>query len=152
MGKFGQFNFNEDTFNGTGGTPPVPGPPQESIRMAWNFFDGVNSYDLPVNPNEATMPVSGRRVTAKPTCAGRQVIYQGKNIVSEFTISGVILYEAEYRAFEEWVEKRKQIRITDDLGMKYWVYLKSFSPTREKSNAYEWYHKYTCSGVLLDRG
>ena len=151
MSRFGQFQFGEDVFGdeGTGGAGPLP---DEFGRISWNFFDGANSYDLPVNPDSAKMPSVKKQTTTKATAAGRQVIYQGKFSVPEFDFSGVILKEDELRSFEEWVDKRKQIRITDDLGMKYWVYFKTFSPKREKNNTYKWYHTYSVSGVLLDRG
>lgn len=152
MARFGQFNFGEDVF-GDGTPDSTGGPlPDEYGRVAWNFFDGVNSYDLPINPDSATMPSIKRQTTTKATASGRQVMYQGKPLVPEFFFSGVILSENEYRAFEEWVDKRKQIRITDDLGMKYWVYFKSFSPTRVKDSRYPWHHTYSAAGVLLDRG
>lgn len=150
MARFGTFRFGEETFGDpNGGSPSFP---HDVERIPWNFFDGVNSYDLPINPNEASMPSPKRNVSTKATCAGRQVRIEGKPIVPQIEFSGVILYEEEYRAFEAWVNKRQQIRITDDLGMKYWVYLKSFSPQRVKSNTFPWYHTYSVSGVLLDRG
>ena len=149
MARFGQFKFGEDSF-GSDGIPPRPS--ERTERIAWNFFDGVNSYDLPINPNEAKMPSRRRPVATKATCAGRQVMYQGRLEVPTIEFSGVLLDETQYRIFKEWFNRRKQIRITDDLGIKYWVYLKSFQPTRVKSNDYDWYHNYSASGVVLDRG
>lgn len=149
MARFGQFRFGEETF-GDDGVPPRPS--ERTERIAWLFFDGVNTYELPINPNEAKMPSPKRSVLTKPTCSGRQVSYQGREEVATIDFSGVLLSEAQYRVFREWFLKRQQIRITDDLGLKYWVYLKTFNPTRVKNNTHEWYHTYSASGVVLDRG
>ncbi len=119
-------------------------------RVPWDLYDGSVSYQLMVNPDTATMPSIKRTVTARPTCSGRQVTYEGKPSIPEISFSGVILEEAQFRAFEEWVSLRKLVRITDDLGMKYWVYLKNFSPQRQKVTEYPWYHTYSVSGVLAD--
>lgn len=151
MARFGTFNFGEEKF---GGESPVTSPqfPSGQERIAWNFFDGVESYDLPTNPSEASMPSMKRNVMTKPTCSGRQVLIEGKPEVGQMQLSGVILTEEEFRAFEHWVAKRKQVRVTDDLGKKYWIYFKSFAPQRVKNDANEWHHTYTITGVQADRG
>lgn len=148
--RFGTFKFGEEVFAEEGDTTLPPGVFKE--RVAWNFFDGTNSYDLPVNPDAASMPGPKRNIITKPTCAGRQVMMEGKKEVGQISFSGVILEEEHLRAFEEWALKRKQVRITDDLGRKYWIYIKTFSPSRQKNNTYEWYHTYTVNGIVMDRG
>lgn len=151
MAKFGTFEFGEEEF-GEGGVSPGPTPIPEPSRVGWRFFDGLSTYILPVNPHSARMPTRRKRVTHKPTCAGRNVTFEGRPETQDFDFSGVILSEAQYRLFVSWASKRKQIQVTDDLGRQYWVYIENFSPTRKKVATNPWYMDYTISGVALDRG
>lgn len=148
MGRFNEFDFGEEVF-GNGG---VVAPDITTGRVAWNFYDHTDSYDFYVNPLEASMPTLNKKVTYQATAAGKQVSYEGRPQVGSLSFSGVILEEAQYLIFREWWLKRKQVRITDDLGQKYWVYLKSFNPTRRKNNTYDWLMDYTAEGIVLDRG
>lgn len=149
MSRFGGFDFGEDVF-GDGGLPSEPDITES--RVAWQFYDGVTNYELPVNPQTASMPTLNKRLTHKVTCAGRQITYEGRPEVGTFSISGVILEEAQYRAFQTWVGLKKQVRITDDLGEKYWVYIKTFSPKRRRDITYPWLMDFTIDGSTLDRG
>jgi len=161
MAKFGTGKFGVDDFGVSDETPvtppvPTPGVPPAWIvgesRIAWRFFDGTVSYVLPVNPSTASMPTKNKTITYQATCAGKQIAYEGRSEPGRISFSGVILEEAQLRAFENWFNKRKQIQITDDLGQKFWVYLKSFSPTRRKNNDYDWLIDYSAEGTVLDRG
>jgi len=150
MAGFGEFEFGEEYFGDGGLDPDAP----VLTRVAWIFFDGVTTYELPVNPDSASTPApfSPKKLSFQPTCAGAQVIYEGRAEPKKISFSGVILTEAQYNSFRTWVNKNKQIRITDDLGQKFWVYLKSFSPTRRSDTVYDWLMDYTAEGFVLDRG
>ena len=152
MAKFGTFDFGEEEF----GLPDTSSPPHTTIpsggRIAWKFFDGVNVYNLQINPDSASMPVKKRRISHQPTCAGRIVTYEGRPETQSFNFSGVILSEEQFRLLSSWVRKSKQVQITDDLGKTYWVYFKTFEPKRKRNNSYDWYMDYAISGVVLDRG
>lgn len=153
MSKFGTFEFSEDDFgDDVGGSPSNPYPDIIDERIAWKFFDGVNVYNLQINPNSASMPVKKRRISHQPTCAGRIVTYEGRPETQSFNFSGVILSEEQFRLLSSWVRKSKQVQITDDLGKTYWVYFKTFEPKRKRNNSYDWYMDYAISGVVLDRG
>lgn len=147
MGIFGGFDFGEDTF-GSGQTAPDI----TQGRVAWQFYDLEDTYDFFVNPLQASMPTLNKKISYQATASGKQVSYEGRPEVKRIAFSGVILEEAQLRIFQDWWLKRKQVRITDDLGQKYWVYLKQFNPTRRKNNTYEWLHDYTAEGIVLDRG
>jgi len=150
MAKFGQFQYGEEEYGAVETSFDAP----LLERVAWTFFDGTTTYQLPVNPDSASMPshFAQRKITYQATCAGAQVIYEGRREPHKVSFSGVILEEAQYNSFKTWVNKSKQIRITDDLGQKFWVYLKSFSPTRRKDSVYDWLMDYSAEGFVLDRG
>lgn len=149
MGIFGDFDFGDDVFGGD--SPENPDAPLTQ-RVAWVFYDGVDTYVLPVNPDSASMPTPNRTLTFQATCTGKQVIYEGRPQTKKISFSGVTIEEGQYQAFKNWVNKRKQIQITDDLGQKYWVYLKSFKPQRRRNDTYPWLMDYSAEGVVLDRG
>ena len=147
MGIFGTDVFDEGVFGG--GLPPdVPRPG----RVAWTFYDGVDTYEFLVNPDTASMPTRQKNLTFQATTAGRQVPYEGRPDVGVLRFSGVILHEAQYHAFKNWVSKRKQVQVKDDLDQRYWVYLKNFLPTRVNAIEYPWMMNYSIEGVVLDRG
>ena len=146
MSRFNNAIFGTDSFGGN------PVPSVKDGRVAWIFTDNLGSYELEVNPNEASVPTKKRNFAYQATCAGQQVIYEGRQSPGDFSFSGVILSEEQLTKFEEWFAKRKQIRIADDLDNKYWVYLKSFSPKRVKHREYPFFFEYSASAVTLDRG
>ena len=128
----------------------VPDP--STGRVAWSFYDGVNIYNLDVNPSSASMPTIGqKRLTTQMTAAGTPIVYEGRKEAKTISFSGVILEEFQYRLFLLWVNMSKQIRITDDLGLRYWIYIKSFSPKRRKDSAHPWLMDYSIEGFVLDR-
>lgn len=120
-------------------------------RVAWEFYDGVDTYELPINPSESSLPPIEKNITSHPTTAGRNVMFVGKRRKPQsIRFSGTILEEEQFRAFQEWVKKAHQIRITDDTGRQMWVYLVEFNPTRVRSVEYPWRHEYSARAVVLD--
>lgn len=147
MPIYGEFKYGERLY-GDGPSPDVV----PSERVAWEFYDGTTTYRLPVNPNAATMPEKKRNLTYQPTSCGGQITYEGRRSPNILSFSGDILEEGQYNAFRLWMYKRKQVRITDDLDRSFWVYLTSFSPTRQKSQEYDWMMTYSAEAFILDRG
>lgn len=148
MPEYGEFEYGEELY-GDGGTPPDVVPPG---RVSWKFYDGATTYNLPVNPNAASTPKRKRTLTYQATAAGNQIKYEGRSSPNIINFSGDILNEAQFRSFQVWTRKRKQVRITDDLGQNFWVYFKSFSPSRQKAQEYNWMMSYSVEAFVLDRG
>lgn len=148
MTIFGDADFGEELFGDGGASPDV----HPSERVAWQFFDGVSTYELPVNPNSATSPDRKRNLTEQATAAGSKIAYEGRRSPNVLTFSGDILEEAQYNAFRTWFRKRKQVRVRDDLGRSFWVYITGFSPQRQPSIQFEWMMTYTAEAFVLDRG
>lgn len=147
MAVFGSSEYGDSVF-GSSSSPATESP----SRIAWKFFDNIDTYFLPVNPASASMPTKNKKVSFRATTSGRQVIFEGKPEVETMTFSGVILNEAQYTLWKLWASKRKQIQITDDLGQKFWVYITSFKPVRQKSNSYDWFMNYSVEATVVDRG
>lgn len=148
MPEYGEFLYGEELY-GSGDVSPDIVP---SERVAWKFYDGTNTYLLPVNPNAASMPSKKRNLTYQATPTGGQITYEGRKTPNVLNFSGDILQESQYNSFRLWFLKRKQVRITDDLGQNFWVYLTSFSPSRQKSREYDWMMTYSAEAFVLDRG
>lgn len=121
------------------------------MRVAWTFEDVHASevYELEINPQEHTLPAWGRILTSQPNAVGSGILFQGRDVVETMTLSGTLLTEEQYNAFRDWDAKKKQIKITDDLGRVFWAYLTGFSPNRVKSNQYPWRHTFTVQAVGL---
>lgn len=120
----------------------------------WTFYDpvAVETYELEINPNDGGSPSSNKRLNYSETTApdGAALIYEGRDEVQKIEWSGTILSQAHYEKYEEWFQKRRQIRLTDDLGRQYWIYITTFSPRRVRSALYPWKHEFTCSALILD--
>jgi hypothetical protein len=120
-------------------------------RVPWIFEDESSSeiYELECNPNEAQMPSIQKTFSTSYSTAGRPIIFQGRDPVKQISFSGQLLTKEQYDALRLWVKKQKQIKITDDLGRVYWVYLKEFNPSRRPALNYPWLHDFSMSGVVV---
>lgn len=120
----------------------------------WTFYDatGPTTYTFAVNPKDGGSPTRRKNIQYKNTSApdGKTLIFEGRDEPGVLSFSGVILQQAELEAFETWFDKRRQIRITDDLGRQYWVYITSFEPKRERAIHYPYKHSYTIEATILD--
>lgn len=121
------------------------------MRTPWIFEDEYAStvYELEVNPQEASMPSVVKTYTPSATAAGQQIIFQGRSPSQQLSCSGIILTEDQYNTMREWARLEKQIKITDDLGRVFWVYIKSFAPRRVRSSQYPWTHEFSMTAVVL---
>lgn len=121
--------------------------------VRWTFFDAVTSstYTFAINPREGGAPERNKQLVYQNTAApdGKTLILEGRDEVQKLEFSGVILEQAEYDAFNTWYEKRHQVKVTDDLGRQFWVYLTSFKPKRERAASHPWKHTYTVSATIL---
>ena len=117
-------------------------------RTAWTFYDPVDdeTYNWEINPNEGGYPARNKNILFEATAApnGHTVAQEGRDTQETFSFSGVIL------TLNTWFEKRNQILLTDDLGREFWIYIKSFNPTRQRSAKYPWRHNYTIDAIILD--
>ena len=127
-------------------------------RIAWRWedlSDGSVVY-MPINPNEGASPNYEKNLTTTTTTApgntGAVLIFEGADTPSEFSFSGVLLTQAHYEFIYNLWTKRHLLRLTDDLGRTFVVYLKTFAPARKLSYTYPWKHTYQASAVIVEHG
>ena len=122
--------------------------------VKWTFFDPTvpETYTFAVNPNEGGTPERAKTVTFQATAApdGKMLLFEGREEPRRISISGVILDQAQLNTFETWYGKRHQIRLTDDLGRQYWVYMTRFSATRNRRRSHPWHHSYNMELTIVD--
>jgi hypothetical protein len=168
MPLFGSFTFGSATFSltadggasgatgatGPGGGGTGPGFGGSFERVGWLFQDAATgeSYVLPINPLDCDIPAIDKNISYQATVAGGQVVYNGATQEPSMSFSGTILTEDHFRALEAWFQLQRQIKITDDLGREFWVYITDFSPTRERNTPFPWRMQYTANAVILDWG
>ncbi len=122
------------------------------VVVKWELFDGSNTYTFLINPNEGGSPARKKSITYKNTAApdGKTLVFEGRDEPGTMSFSGILLEQSQYEAFEEWFDKRMQVRITDDLGRQYWIYIESFEPKRVRARSYPWKHSFSISATILD--
>lgn len=122
--------------------------------VRWIFYDATTAttYTVPVNPNEGGTPHRKKSLRFQNTAApnGKVLVFEGRNDPTEIQFSGTILEQAHLEALDEWYEKRHQIRVTDDLGRMFWIYLTDFEATRQRSALHPWKHTYTARATVVD--
>lgn len=122
--------------------------------VRWEFFDGSISetYTWEINPREGGSPQYEKNIIYENTSApsGKTLIFEGQDRPAELEWSGVILSQAHYDTLLTWFEKRRQIRLTDDLGRVMWIYITAFLPTRKRAVGRPYKHEYTMRATILD--
>ncbi len=120
----------------------------------WKFYDAIGNIEitLPINPKEGGSPSYKKNIQTQATTApnGNTIIFEGQDEVKTYEWSGVILEQSHYQLLVTWFEKRRQIRITDDLNRVIWVYITEFTPKRQMSYQYPWKHEYSLRALKLD--
>lgn len=122
--------------------------------VRWTFEDPntLESWTVPINPNEGGSPGLQRNIQYQSTCApdGKVVTFEGRDLPQTLEFSGVILTQEHLDLFVTWFEKRYQLSLTDDLGRQYMIVFDTFTPKRERAHSYPWKHSYTASATIVD--
>lgn len=124
------------------------------MTVRWTFYDptGPTTYNFPINPNEGGSPELRKTISYQNTSApdGKVLVFEGRDSPPTMSFSGTLLTEAQYEAFETWFQKRRQIKITDDLDREYWIYITSYAPKRVRARNYPWKHTYQIEATIID--
>lgn len=125
-------------------------------RIGWRFEDAVDGTIeiMPINPNAGASPKYQKTLTKATTTAGgvqgQVVIFEGADTPVQFDFSGALLTQAHYEFIYRAWAKRHPVRLTDDLGRSFTIYIESFSPERQLSRTYPWKHTYQATAVVLN--
>jgi hypothetical protein len=123
------------------------------MTVKWEFYDpsgAGTTYEMEINPSSFSMSDTTRSVSNQPTLAGRQMLFQGRSAPVKMSFSGTILVEDEYNVLRQWADQRRQVRLTDDLGREFWIYINSFVPTRQLKVNNPWFFTYNAEATILD--
>lgn len=124
------------------------------VRVPWRFYDPTvpEEWELQVNPNDGGTPANKKTITYQNTSApdGLTLMFEGRDEVEQLAFSGVLLHQEQLQLFQTWFKKRHQVRLTDDLGRVFWVYITSFEPKRVRSRSHPWKHQYQATATVLD--
>jgi len=124
-------------------------------RIGWKFEDPTEGTTqiMPINPNEGASPAYRKTLTKTTTTAPgagrRALIFEGQDEISQFDFSGAILTKEHYDFILNAWQKRHLLRVTDDLGRVFTLYLESFEPKRMRSRTYPWRHEYSATSVIV---
>lgn len=122
--------------------------------VKWKFEDPVEleTYIFEISPNDGGSPAYTKNIMSQNTVApgGKTLLFEGADAVSEMNFSGILLSEEQYDAFATWWAKRRQIKVTDDLGREYWIYITKFEPKRVRARSHPWKHTYSITATILD--
>lgn len=123
------------------------------MTIRWTFDDPASgdSYQFEANPSAGGTPGKKKNITISPTTAwnGANVLFEGRREPREIAFSGVLLNQSMLDAMIDWWSKQHQVKLTDDLGRSYWVWISEFNPQRGRSvNPLR--HKFECKTTILD--
>lgn len=133
---------------GGGGSGSISGG-----RIAWTLTDLSNSttYSWEVNPKTAGT-AHKKLVAEQATSAedGRRISFEGRTEVQKISFSGTVLTQGQYNELIAWFRLRRQVKLTDDLGREFMVYILSFNADRVRSKSFPWKHTFSGEFAILD--
>ena len=127
-------------------------------RVSWEFYDPAGNdgagetYYWVINPSGGGYPSRSKGIAYNVTAApdGQTVAFEGREAPMSLSFTGTILYESQFNTMTDWFNKRNQIRLTDDLGRQFWIYIKTFNAERVRAASHPWKHSYTMEAIVLD--
>lgn len=118
----------------------------------WNFQDNVISqnYNFDVNPNRGGTPSFQKNLSYSATPAGSSIVFEGRDKPRTFTVSGTLREESQLIALQTWFDKEYQVKITDDLGREFWIYITNLQFERAQTRRWPFRHTFTINYVEVD--
>lgn len=77
-------------------------------------------------------------------------MFEGRDKPRVFNVSGVLHEQAELDALNTWYDKRYQVKITDDLGRQFYVYIVGLKVDRAPLRNNPWRHLFNMRYIELD--
>lgn len=121
--------------------------------VRWTLYDPVSAetYTMQINPNDGGSRQYKKNVSYQNTSAqdGNTLVHEGRDEPHTLEWSGVILEQQHLEDLIGWFNKRRQVRLTDDLGRESWIYITGLSPKRVRAATRPWKHEYSCSAIVV---
>lgn len=129
-----------------------------STAHRWRLFDPNTLEDVavPLNPQEFRLPDRDKNISASATVAsvsggGRVILNQGEPVAQTMGFVGVMLDRTQKAFWEYWYAKEYQVRLTDDFGDVWWIYIYKLTQTRPKTKpSHPELYRYTLDAYILD--
>lgn len=140
-------------------TPVVPPQPPGQVGVnkwvfqAYDFSDrnSVETYTFAVNPDSVKQGFGEFSVNTEATVVsnGQVIAWEGSQQPVEWTWSGRVLDEAQYRAMERWGTTRQRVYVTDHFLRRFLVKIERvrMSPVRDRTRP--WHHTYEMTASVL---
>lgn len=120
----------------------------------WTVWDPETDLTMrfPINPQEGALPQRERNISTIPVSApdGRPLIFEGADNPQEFPCTGVILTKDHWDFFNDWYDSHRQMKVTDDLGNVWWLYMKKFAPKRKNRHSHPWFAEYEATFIVVN--
>ena len=120
----------------------------------WVFTDGVASetYKFEISPNEGGTPPVQKSLTysSTPGPDGSSIVFEGRDRPRVFSIGGVVHTEAGVTALDTWFDKEYQVKVTDDLGREFYIYITDLELSRAGTRRHPWRHRFRMGYIELD--
>lgn len=118
----------------------------------WKLVDLESSetYEFNISPSQES--IDWNKATIYENTLGpqrRTLIVEEQPDLQELRLEGTLLTQEQYETLLDWYERRHQINVVDDLGRIFTVYLREFSPKRERKASEPWFHTYTINAVIV---
>lgn len=122
--------------------------------VRWTLYDPVllETYTMQINPNDGGSRQYKKNVNYQNTSAqdGNTLVFEGRDEPFQLEWSGVILEEQHLDDLISWFSRRRQVKLTDDLGRESWVYLTELAPKRTKAASHPWKHTYSMKAIVVN--
>lgn len=121
------------------------------VRWTFSTLDGLESYTVPINPNQADSPLRDQGMSWFLDSSAGFTGIRAKRQPVPWSFSGAVRSQEHYEALTEWARKREKVRIVTDLNELLEVRITGFQPERgapPRRNV-EWRHTYKMSALVF---
>lgn len=122
--------------------------------VKWKFEDFIadDEYTFQINPNKGGSPELKKNIIQRNTTApdGKTILFEGREEPQSMTFSGTLRDQAQLDDLQSWYQRSNQIRLTDDLGRSYSIYITGLTTTRIRAAQAPWKHEWEMTAVIVD--
>jgi hypothetical protein len=120
--------------------------------VKWIFEDASvpETYTFAVNPVQNDFSLQKSLIQQKTLAPdGQTILFEGRDEPRKFSFDGTLLEADQHDKFVEWFEKRRQIKVTDDLGAETLIYITNYTTQRGWRQSHPNRRTYTVDAVVV---